>query len=77
MQQTTEGRAVRRPVPQPALDVEAEVMACSYCEKQTTNWCPECFGCLTCCPPEHQHCEKCGQSLVQCDATLCGGMAAA
>jgi hypothetical protein len=73
MPQTTDGRAVRRPVPQPAQDV----MACSYCEKRTASWCPECFGCRECCPPEHAHCQTCGQSLVRCEATLCAGMAKA
>jgi hypothetical protein len=72
MPQTTDGRAVRRPVPQPAH----ETMVCSYCEKQTTSWCPQCFGCPGCCPPEHEHCQTCGQSLVRCEATLCAGMAA-
>jgi hypothetical protein len=75
MPQTTDGRAVRRPVPQSAQEVE--VMACSYCERQTSSWCPECFGCSTCCPLEHEHCDRCRQSLVRCEATLCAGMAPA
>jgi hypothetical protein len=69
MPQTMEGRAVRRRVP------AHETMVCSYCAKQTASWCPECFGCSTCCAPEHQHCGKCGQSLVRCEATLRAGMA--
>lgn len=76
MQRTTDGRAVRRTVPQPAQEAapEVEVMACSYCEEQATSWCPECFGCPGCCPPEHEHCSLCGQSLVRCEATLCAGV---
>jgi hypothetical protein len=57
------------------LPATVEVMACSYCEQHTMSWCQECFGCPTCCPPEHEHCSLCGQSLVRCEATLCAGMA--
>jgi hypothetical protein len=56
------------------LPATLEVMACSYCDQQTTAWCPECFGCEECCPPEHLHCETCGQSLLRCEATLCAGV---
>src|SRR5262245_29215653 len=68
MPETTDGRAARR-------DDAHEIMDCSYCEQRTTSWCPECFGGPSCCPPEHEHCDRCGQSLVRCEATLCAGTA--
>lgn len=55
------------------MDTEFEV--CSYCEHRTATWCTECFGCKVCCP-DGKHCDICGQSLSQCERTLCGGMAA-
>ena len=56
-------------------EAPARVDDCSYCERPTGNPCPECVGCDQCCPPEHRgtHCETCGQSLLKCAATYCGG----
>ena len=58
----------------PSVDPQVDYEFCSYCESRTRTWCPECFGCPTCCPHQ-EHCSVCGQSTRMCEATACGGNA--
>jgi hypothetical protein len=52
----------------------AELVTCHWCHQpaEPDDICETCGGCAVCCW-EDAHCHICGQSMVMCMESYCGG----